>query len=52
MNENLRGNYAEVNGLGIYYEMHGDGDPLVLLHGAYMTADDLGPLLPGLAGVR
>ena len=52
MNENPRGNYAEVNGLRMYYEVHCNGDPLVLLHGAYMTADDLGPLLQGLAENR
>src|SRR5919107_1697577 len=25
--------YADVNGLSLYYEEHGSGDPLVLLHG-------------------
>ena len=29
--------YAPVNGLKMYYEMHGSGDPVVLLHGAFMT---------------
>jgi len=29
--------YAPVNGLKMYYEIHGSGDPLVLLHGAFMT---------------
>ena len=29
--------YAPVNGLKMYYEIHGQGDPLVLLHGAFMT---------------
>jgi pimeloyl-ACP methyl ester carboxylesterase len=29
--------YAPVNGLKMYYEVHGTGDPVVLLHGAYMT---------------
>lgn len=31
--------YAPVNGLKIYYEIHGDGNPLVLLHGSYMNID-------------
>lgn len=31
------GNYASVNGLKMYYEVHGSGDPVVLLHGAFMT---------------
>ena len=29
--------YAPVNGLRMYYEVHGAGDPLVLLHGSFMT---------------
>jgi len=44
--------YAPVNGLEMYYEVHGSGRPLVLLHGAYMTIEMMGPLLTGLAGTR
>jgi pimeloyl-ACP methyl ester carboxylesterase len=29
--------YAPVNGLKMYYEVHGSGDPVVLLHGGFMT---------------
>jgi pimeloyl-ACP methyl ester carboxylesterase len=29
--------YAPVNGLKMYYEVHGRGDPVVLLHGSFMT---------------
>ena len=29
--------YAPVNGLEMYYEVHGSGDPVVLLHGSFMT---------------
>lgn len=29
--------YAPVNGLKMYYEVHGRGEPVVLLHGAFMT---------------
>ncbi len=29
--------HAPVNGLKMYYEVHGDGEPVVLLHGAFMT---------------
>lgn len=31
--------YAKVNGLQLYYEVHGAGRPLVLLHGGLMTID-------------
>jgi pimeloyl-ACP methyl ester carboxylesterase len=47
-----RGDYAEVNGLRMYYEVHGEGEPLILLHGAYMTVDAMGPILSGLAETR
>jgi pimeloyl-ACP methyl ester carboxylesterase len=33
-----KGKYATVNGLKMYYEIHGTGRPLVLLHGAFGTA--------------
>ena len=46
------GNYAEVNGLNMYYEVHGAGRPLVLLHGAYMTIDAMGEVLSRLAESR
>jgi pimeloyl-ACP methyl ester carboxylesterase len=44
--------YAPVNGLHMYYEIHGAGRPVLLLHGAYMTIDLMGPLLQGLAEGR
>jgi pimeloyl-ACP methyl ester carboxylesterase len=44
--------YAPVNGIEMYYEVHGEGQPLLLLHGAYQTVDTIGPLLPGLAETR
>src|ERR687886_915689 len=47
-----RGNYAEVNGLNMYYEIHGTGQPLVLLRGAYMTIDLMGEVVPALAETR
>src|SRR5690606_26134634 len=34
--------YAPVNGLKMYYEVYGEGRPLVLIHGAYMTLE--GPM--------
>ena len=32
--------YAPVNGLKMYYEIHGSGEPVVLLHGAFMAITD------------
>jgi pimeloyl-ACP methyl ester carboxylesterase len=52
MNGTSKGGYAEVNGLNMYYEIHGTGRPLVLLHGAYMTIDAMGEVLPQLARSR
>jgi pimeloyl-ACP methyl ester carboxylesterase len=52
MNDTSKGNYAEVNGLNMYYEAHGTGQPLVLLHGAYMTIDVMGEIVPALAETR
>jgi pimeloyl-ACP methyl ester carboxylesterase len=44
--------YASVNGLEMYYEIHGAGQPLVLLHGALMTIEGFEQLLPSLAKTR
>jgi pimeloyl-ACP methyl ester carboxylesterase len=46
------GGYAEVNGLEMYYEVHGNGRPLVVLHGAYMTIETMGEIVPSLAETR
>jgi pimeloyl-ACP methyl ester carboxylesterase len=43
------GRYAEVNGINLYYETHGSGRPLVLLHGGLMSGEMFGPILPTLA---
>jgi pimeloyl-ACP methyl ester carboxylesterase len=45
--------YAPVNGLEMYYEIHGEGEPLVLLHGAFSAiGTSFGKVLPALAGSR
>jgi pimeloyl-ACP methyl ester carboxylesterase len=44
--------YATVNGLRSYYEIHGEGSPLVLLHGGLMTIDTMQPFLGLLAQSR
>lgn len=48
--ENVKTGYAAVNGLQMYYEIHGTGQPLVLLHGAFSAVGtSFGKLLPDLA---
>ncbi len=42
------GEYADVNGLHLYYETHGTGRPLVLLHGGLMSSEMFGPTIPAL----
>src|SRR5215213_3080843 len=42
--------YVSVNGLKMYYEIHGVGQPLVLVHGAFSAiGTSFGALIPGLA---
>lgn len=44
--------YAPVNGVEIYYAVHGEGDPLVLLHGGLTTMEIFNPILAELAEHR
>jgi pimeloyl-ACP methyl ester carboxylesterase len=45
--------YAPINGLNMYYEIHGSGGvPVMLLHGAYMSTGMMEFLLSGLANTR
>jgi pimeloyl-ACP methyl ester carboxylesterase len=46
------GNYAEVNGLEMYYEIHGAGAPLILLHGGVGAIEIFSEVLPLLAEGR
>lgn len=43
------GNRVEVNGMQMYYEVSGAGEPLVVLHGAYMNIPSMGAIIPKLA---
>ena len=43
------GDRVEVNGMQMYYEVSGDGDPLIVLHGAYMNIPSMGAIIPKLA---
>jgi len=44
--------YAAANGLDLYYEIYGTGDPLVLLHGGLGSMEMFAPVLPRLAQGR
>ncbi|HEX6309782.1 MAG TPA: alpha/beta hydrolase [Longimicrobiales bacterium] len=43
------GDRVAVNGMQMYYEVSGTGDPLVVLHGAYMNIPSMGEIIPLLA---
>ena len=43
------GQTVEVNGMQMYYEVSGEGDPLIVLHGAYMNIPTMGEIIPKLA---
>ena len=44
--------YVEANGIKYYYELHGKGEPLLVLHGGLGSIDMFGPLLPQFAQNR
>lgn len=45
--------YAPVNGVRVYYEVYGEGSPVILLHGAFMTIEtNWGQLIPELSKTR
>ena len=44
--------YADVNGVRMYYEEHGSGRPVILLHGGLAAGDMYAPILPVLAKDR
>ena len=44
--------YAPVNGLNLYYEIHGTGAPLVLLHGGLGAVEMFEQILPSLSSNR
>ena len=48
-NKNQRGTYARVNGLDLYYELHGSGQPLVVLPGSFWTIEAMGAGVSGLS---
>jgi pimeloyl-ACP methyl ester carboxylesterase len=46
------GAFADVNGLRLYFEAHGEGLPVVLLHGGFGTTEMFDPIVPALAATR
>jgi pimeloyl-ACP methyl ester carboxylesterase len=50
--EPVRSGHVAVNGLDYYYEVHGRGEPLLLLHGGLGSIEMFGPVLPMLAAGR
>src|SRR5437867_632292 len=43
------GHRVNVNGMRMYYEVSGKGNPLIVLHGAYMNIPQMGAIIPELA---
>lgn len=48
----VKSGHLPVNGVNYYYEIHGAGEPLLLLHGGLGSIDMFGPVLPQLADGR
>ncbi len=52
MKTQVKPGYAPVNGLEMYYEIHGTGEPLLLLHGQFASIGMFSRILPALAQSR
>ncbi|GAA3763070.1 alpha/beta fold hydrolase [Micromonospora maritima] len=46
------GRYADVNGVHLYFETHGSGRPMILLHGGLGSGEMFTPVLPTLAATH
>jgi pimeloyl-ACP methyl ester carboxylesterase len=46
------GKRVAVHGMQMYYEVSGQGDPLIVLHGAYMNIPSMGAVIPKLAATH
>lgn len=44
--------HVEINGVDYHYQIHGEGEPLLLLHGGLGTLDMFAPILPTLTAAR
>ena len=49
MDTSVKGNFVQLDGLNMYYEIQGQGAPLLLLHGGSGTSGDWAPYLPRLS---
>ena len=52
MTSSVKTGYAPVNGLKLYYELHGTGEPLILLHGGLGSVEMFAELLPAFSRTR
>src|SRR5258708_3357356 len=52
MNNGSKGGYAQVNGINLYHEVYGEGEPLILLHGGIGAIEMFGDVLTLLAAGR
>lgn len=52
MTSSVKTGYAPVNGLKLYYEVHGTGEPLILLHGGLGSIEMFAELLPAFSKTR
>ena len=50
--DGVKAGHAEVNGVNYYYEISGEGEPLLLLHGGLGSIEMFGPALPALSKGR
>jgi len=48
----MSGGYADVNGIKLYHEIYGQGEPLVLIHGGLTTIGEMQGWVQPLAKTR
>ena len=48
----VRSGYADVNGINLYHEIYGEGEPLVLIHGGLTTISEMQGWVQPLAQMR